>query len=199
MAFSKTQICNIALSHIGTYTISEFDTDRSEPGNKCRILYDQARLQTLRDFMPSFAEKREYLNLLTAVTPVGYTYAYQYPTYCLRAKQIYRSANYTDPIDFVITANDDNSSRMILTDEVDAILIYTRDIENTSVYDPSFVTAFSWRLAQDLAIPLTKKQTVHDMCSNRYILQISAADASDAQEKRTDKIKVSNRYVTARS
>lgn len=199
MALTITQICNLALSHLGTYTISDYESDNSEEGRQCRILYEPARDQVLSDFPWNFAERREDLSLLADITPTGYEYAYQYPTDCVHAREIYRSTTGVDPIDFIVTANEDLDSRMILTDEEDAVLIYTAAISNTALHSPGFNILLGWRMAADLSIPLTGKMALHDRMLNQYLVTLKAAQARNAKEGRVDGQALDNRYVSARS
>jgi len=193
---SETEICNLALSHLGAYTISAL-TDASQEARKCNLYYGPARDFVLRDFPWNFAERRYALALLSGVTPVGYDYAYQYPTNCLKARKIYNEVETAEPIDFIVTASDDLTSKMILTDEADAVLIYTAAVTSTALFDSAFVTFLSYKLAADLAIPLTKKLALQQAMLKIYGAYMGMAKLANATEAKDTK-QTENAFLAAR-
>lgn len=84
---SEVSICNLALNHIGAYAIASL-SDATKEARDCNTLYSYARDSVLRDHKWAFATKRLTLALLTD-TYSGWDYAYQYPTDCLIAYEIY--------------------------------------------------------------------------------------------------------------
>jgi hypothetical protein len=194
---SEVAICNEALSHIGAYSITSL-TEQSKEARQCNILYASARDQALRDFPWNFAEKRVALALLSSVTPTGYDYAYAYPPDCLKAREIYNSVTGGEKIDFIINAAADGKSKMILTDEEDAILIHTMRITNTEVFDGTFKKALGYLLASELAWPITKKASIQGAMLEIYSSIISTAKAGNASEGR-DSQEVDNPFIAARS
>jgi hypothetical protein len=194
---SEVKICNTSLSHLGAYLINSL-SDASQEARQCSLLYDDARDKALRDFPWAFAEKVAPLGLLSSVSPTRHDYAYQYPSDCVNARLIYDETDSDDPIPFRVVVKSDLSSKMIITDEAEAILIYTARVTDPNLFDPSFTSTLSWRLAADLAIPLTKNQTLADSMEKRYIAAIAAAQRSDTKEsiKKEERF---NTFLTARS
>jgi hypothetical protein len=193
---SDVQICNLALSHLGTPGISSLQ-EQSKTARQCLIHYELARDYVLRDFPWNFAEKRQALALLSNITPIGYDLAYAYPTDCLKALRIYNTVEGADEIDFRITSADDGKSKMILTNEEDARLIYTMQITDTNLFDSLFVKALSHYLAAELAQPLTKKTSLQSAMIQLYTGIISAATASNASEGR-DMSESDNPFIASR-
>lgn len=193
---SEVQICNLALSHLGSYTINAL-TEASQEARKCKLYYPIARDFVLRDFPWNFAEHRAYLALLSDVTPVGYDYAYQYPTNCLKAREVYNEVTGGEPIDFVVNATSDGTSKMILTNEADAILIYTMRITDPNVFDIAFINALSFKLASDLAQPITKKITLQQAMVRAYAVYMGMAHRANASESK-DTSEVDNPFIAAR-
>lgn len=193
---TAVDICNMSLSHLGVEFITAL-SDSTEPARQCNLLYEPARDQVLRDHPWGFAETSVELTVLPAVEPTGYTFAYTYPANCLHARNIYNSIVGAAPIDYKIVATAALDGKVIVTDFEDAVLIYTAAITDTTLFDASFITAFSWRLAADLAYPLTKKGTTAKAMQEAYSLYLPASQATDAAEGRED-LGVDNPYLSAR-
>lgn len=193
---SEVEICNLALSHLGSYTITAL-TDASQEARKCKLYYPIARDFVLRDFPWNFAERRIYLALLSGVDPVGYEYAYQYPVGCLKAREIYNEIIGGEPVDFTINAVEDLSDKMLLTNEANALLIYTAGITDPNVFDIAFINALSFKLASDLAQSLTKKTKLQDTMMKAYGYYMSLAKTANASEAKETNV-VDNPLVAAR-
>src|ERR1044071_5881014 len=66
MATSATEICNMALGHLGIDNdIGDLDTDRTVEARVCRKFYETTCDQVLRDFAWPFAKKLVALALIT--------------------------------------------------------------------------------------------------------------------------------------
>jgi hypothetical protein len=85
------------------------------------------------------------------------------------------------PIRFEIARNAADL-RVVLTNESEPTLEYTKQVTDPQQFDPQFVIAFSYRLAQYIAMPITgDRQVMADMKSMADI-EINKAKASDANE-----------------
>ena len=67
------------------------------------------------------------------------------------------------------------------------ILIYTARITAPNMYDDEFIDALSYRLAADLAVPVTKKTQVAAAMGVLYGQLISSAKTTDSDEQVKDK------------
>lgn len=190
-------ICNIALSHIGTSGIQAL-TESSKEALACRTLYESARDAVLRDHPWNFAERRAALALSTEEVP-GYSYVYAYPSECLSARRFTAddAPGMTTTTPFVVTADSTLSGKLIATDLGAAVLIYTAKVTDPTMFDPLFVDALGWRLASDLAIPVTGDPRVEQSCFTRYINFLRNAQAADSMEGKKDP-ETSNSFVDAR-
>lgn len=193
---SDVEICNLALSHLGTYSITTLN-DATQEGRKCKQHFATARDFCLRTFPWNFAEKRAALAVLSTETAVGYEYAYAYPADCLSARLIYAAVPGVEPLDFYITSLDDLSGKKILCDEAEAVLIYTAKVESAAVFDPSFTVALSYHLASVLAVPLTKDKVLMKSMLQAYVQYMSLAQAANAKEAH-DSAEVTNPFMKAR-
>lgn len=194
---SEVNICNLSLSHIGVKSIAALSESTKE-ARECNLKYPFAREEVLRAYPWNFAEKRVTLALLTD-TYVGFDYAYQYPTDCLDAREIYNPAGsgigtYFDSttgeyvnkakIEFKVVVNDDLDSRVILTNQEDAVLIYTAKVTDPNIFDSMFIKMLSHFLASELAVPLrgdSKKQENEINIYNALLGQAQQANASEEQ------------------
>lgn len=153
---SETDICNMALDAIGiAETIPALGDLTTVPGRKCNLYYAVTRDALLRKHPWNFAQRRRALALVSTETPVGYTYAYAYPSDCIEVLEIYRSVSTARPTCFTVGASADLKQKLIFTDQEDAYLVYTARITDTNMYDPAFVEALVYRLAFRLAPSLT--------------------------------------------
>lgn len=179
MAVDETKICNLALARIGLYQISSMTSPSTEEERLCSLHYDTTRDAVLSEHAWDFAHKRRTLALLTDEY-TGYEYAYSYPSDCLVAREIYTSG--TTPIVFEVIAAEDLQSKVIVTDEEDAELIYTARITDTNLFTPVFITAFSLALASKLCQPLKGDRALYKEILTEYLQVLSVAKRIDATE-----------------
>lgn len=180
MAASVVQICNLALSHLGAAAISSL-TEKSAEGIACDLHYETCRDAVLRDYPWNFATKRIAMAPLDDTPPAGWSLVYSLPTDCLLAREIVNSLG-TDPIKFAIESNAGGSARVLLTDESQAVLIYTASVGEVTMFDPLFVEALSWKLASMICMPLTRDRNIMQMAQTMYLNTIALAQRADANE-----------------
>lgn len=199
---SQIEICNLALSHVGAPSIASL-TENTRQSRECNRLYEILRDTVLSDFPWNFARKRLVLALLSSVTYSGWDYAYAYPVDCLKAREIYNpyttktytdgqyvSGNYVesavqvkaDKIEFEIAANADLDTRVILTMQEDAELIYTARVQDANMFSALFIDAFSWRMASDLALPLKGKAALQQQMMALYRERLGRGQQENANE-----------------
>ncbi len=196
MPYTKTEICNMALAHIGVKGIAAFG-ESSVAGRQCSKLYAAARDFVLRDHEWGFAERRVAASLLSDEDPIGYEYAYQYPADCLKIRRLWQTDESLSPIKYKKMLGSDNKTQIIATNEAEAYLVYTVALDSTASYDISFVTALSWKLASDLAVPLSTKKSKAVDSLKMYSAYIAAAQASDSVEEQTQ-VEVTSSFEEAR-
>lgn len=187
MAVSKAQICNLALAHIKQTktTISNLDTDTGNVATLCRIHYDVARQFVLADHPWNFATKRVALTDIGS-PPSDWVYRYDYPSDCLKFREIQRLSKTDAPIPFTVEAEDDGSGLSVLTDMASAVGIYTWDVTNTALFSPQFASSLSWYLASELAPALSGSETVQQAALTVYRNTMAAGQATDSSEGQAD-------------
>jgi len=185
MAASPVSLCNLALVRLGGATISALD-EGSKESILCDLLFEPSRDATLRDHPWNFATLRRTL-ADTGSTIEPWAYAYAYPVNCLFAREIVSPLNtwvQAPPVPFEV-ASDGNGGRVIYTDLSPAVLRYTARVTDLSACDPLFLEALSWKLAAELAMPLTTNKGLMDMASAQYRALLTVARACDANEGMT--------------
>lgn len=200
---SPIDICNRALSMIGARSTISALNENSAQAQMCNLHYDNTRTSVLRVHNWSFARRQATLGLIAAAkgTPenlagtgpiplVPWLYEYAYPTDCLRVRSIYQPDSAASAIPFIISSDRDaggNDIKVILTNQSQAILIYTADIPNPDLWDNEFADAMVASLGADLAIPLTGDKTIAEMCikvASSTVLQARTTDSTETPSNR---------------
>ena len=187
MGSSAVDIANLALSAMGTRSSIASLTEGSTESRALNQHYQQARAGIMTGVHWNFARKQAQLALLKDATqgqavPVPWTYEYAYPADCLQGRYILPQlqANTSGvpgafpvqsvasgPVYFIIATDTDangNDQQVILTNQQQAIFVYTKDITNEGLFSPDFVTAFYYYLASRACKQLTgDKQLAVDL------------------------------------
>lgn len=175
---SVIQICNMALTRIGQNQLILSIDEQSQAAELCNLHYEDARDAVLRDFDWPFAEARVYLADIGS-PPTNWAYRYRYPTDCLKARRIAIPGNENPRADErvpyqVIHAD---GGRAIVTNQPQAELVYTAKVEDTTYFDPLFVSALAWRLAAEIAMGLQARPENFQAAQQQYMFALSQAQA----------------------
>lgn len=187
---SKTQICNLAISHIGIGNeISSLETDRSAEAAACRRYFDIALENILSDFPWPFATKFIALGLVELNPTNEWSYSYRYPSDCLKIRRILsgiRNDTRQSRVPYKI-AQDDNGS-LIYTDMSEALIEYTVRLSDVERLPSDVVLAMSYYLASLIA-PRILGSDRFEMVKRAlqlYEAYIGEAKASAANEEQAD-------------
>lgn len=184
---SVTDICNLALSHLGSsIQISNYETDDTEEARACRLYYEQARDVTLREFDWSFATQFYTLPLVETTPTTEWAYSYRYPSDCLKMRRILsgdRSDTRQSRIPYRVIK--DVSGLLIYTDEASAVVEYTVRVTNPSFYPPDFTNALSYRLAHYIAPRITSGDQfkLGDKALKMWDFEVNRAISNDLNEE----------------
>tara|TARA_R110000851_G_scaffold5398_1_gene22365 strand:- start:8630 stop:9250 length:621 start_codon:yes stop_codon:yes gene_type:complete len=186
-SISKALICNLALAHINqTETqISKLDTDTGTIAIQCRIHYDVAREFVLADHHWNFATKRVLLADI-GTPPNSWAYRYDYPSDCLKMREIERATRQDLPIPYAVEDDGSETGLCIITDRDEATGVYTYNVKNVSLFSASFVAAFGWYLASELAPALTGDMKKQESTLTVYRNYMKAAQSTDSDEGSSD-------------
>lgn len=154
---SKTEICNLAISHLGiSKDIANVDTEQSQEAKACRRFYDISRRTTLKDFNWPFATKFIALNLVEEEPNDEWDFSYRYPNDCINAKRILSGQrDDTEASRVRYKISQDDQGIIIYCDRAQAELEYTVDVTDTELFSDDFKIALSYRLAHYIAPRLT--------------------------------------------
>jgi hypothetical protein len=180
---SVVDICNMALSRLGCTKITSID-EESTTAKACKIEFEPTRDSILRDYPWNFATKIESLARLNGEKYFGWEYVYSYPKSCLFDRKIFNEATYNsvDKQPYRIISSNINSKLLILCNLDDAFMEYTAKITDTTLFDASFVDAFAWKLAANLAKPLTGNAELAINLMRTYYQVIDKAAVNNASE-----------------
>lgn len=154
---SKIDVYNLALGHIGTSTTVSDDTERSPERVICARYWETCRdaLLSYKDMRWGFATAQEPLSDI-GNPPTGWAYRYRYPNDCINALGIVGVTGRTELQEtrapFIVAYEADG--RVILTDAPQAVLSYTKRIDEVERWPAYFVEAMAYRLASMIVMPL---------------------------------------------
>lgn len=185
---SDIEICNVALSRVAhTQPIVSF-TERSKAAELCSVFYGTLRELVLTDFPWPFAESVVTLADIGSPAP-GWAYRYRYPADCLKVREIIepgqrrpRSADMQIPF----SLGYDAGGRVIHTDQPEAGVRFTFRVQDPTFFDALFADALAWRLAMDLALPLSSKPELQQYADQQYQRAITKAEAAALNESQDD-------------
>lgn len=190
MASSNTEICNLAISHLGsTDEIDDLETDSTPEAAACQRYYEQARAQVLRDFPWPFATKFRTLDLIEEEPTDEWGYSYRYPSDCLILRRILSgSRNDARQTRVAYRIAKDDDGKLLYTDMEEALAEYTEDMTDVTLFPPDFVMALSFRLASYIAPRLIAGDPfkLGDRAVKYYFAEIASARAQALNEEQPD-------------
>lgn len=192
---SKEQVCNLALSRMGSFgSVENIDIPKNDLDKVFSKWWDLARQEILKILKPNFALKRDSIAVDTTKPAFGYSYRYRKPSDCLAVLgfgEVQKKENvYAVEGDFILT--DEYSG--------DALpLRYVSDITDVTKFSPEFISLMAFVLSYYSNMEITqdvKKQTYFEQM---LIPKRSESGALSGQENRPIRISQSKfkkaRYV----
>ena len=201
MPSSQVQIANMALDVIGTRSSIASLTEGSAEANAISRHWDNAVDAVLRAAHWNFARKQIALPMLQDGTlgqpvPTPWLYEYAYPSDCVLMRSLVPLiqvspvtpgtpggpspiAAYGPPVKFLMSTDTDfngNPIEVLLTNQPQAIGVYTFRNTNTAMWDALFVQAMAAYLGARVCIALTGDKNMA-----RMAVQEAQAYAVDAQ------------------
>jgi hypothetical protein len=183
MALTDIQICNMALAHLGQTKFIASLTERSVAAELCNQFYEQARNFALEDFPWPFATKYGTLGLVEEDPNDDWTYSYRYPSDCMAVRRIVTGLGRANPKPPPFEIGADDNGRLIYTDQEDAVIRYTRLVEDAALYPAVFGEAVSWWLAGLLAPGLAKDRKQAQTAFQMYEIIKGQAYAQQLNEQ----------------
>ena len=207
MARTDVNIVNIALARLGiTDVITTLTETTNDQAIQANLIYAETRDALMREFPWRFATKHVSLNeTLYDIEQTEFDHHYDYPDDCLRVLRVYdvttERSTITPKTQYEVysvgTATDD-SVRVIATNLERASADYIARITDPDFFDSTFVDCLAWRLAAELAVPLTRGFDKRDELYKIYISTLEAARAIDMSEGHKRIVTRRSKYVGAR-
>lgn len=219
---SKISICNDALGAILIDPIESLSESTSKAAKYCNLYYDNAVKTLLRSFPFNFAIKKKKVAPVDDVDTYDWQYAYQYPSDCLNLLRVtntpsvnaigssshvfYNVSNYYYiPFDkdvkllelFDIGLSSDNDKKLIYSNLEEPFLVYVKNVQDTSLFDPLFRELLVYFLAMKLASSLTGDKNLISNMTTMYMANLRNAKQINAQEGNTI-VPIHNRYKKSR-
>ncbi len=185
MAVSDVQIAKLALNHVGDrYDITSL-TEASNEAEQINLVYDTVRDALIREHPWKFAKRYVSPATLAGTVPAGWTYMFTYPSDGLR---VWRIVNPLDPagdtlppLKFDVIRNADDV-KVIVTDEEEPEFEYSKRVTNSSEFDHLFDWAFSWRLAENIAMAVTGDAGIAGRTAQMANVHVGNAKQEDSNE-----------------
>lgn len=175
---SIVSICNMALRRIGHNGTIEELTEASTEARVCREFYDLTRQAVLREAEWNFSIRTATLATV-AITPDDgdYAHVFQLPTKCLKLLKFIQPAAALEALEYEI-----REAKYLYTDEETVVAKYVYDEDETAKFDPLFISTLAWRLAFEIALPLSASESVSNRCYQSYQIELVKANAANRQE-----------------
>lgn len=188
MAYTDVQICNLALGRIGVAkSIAILASEQTEEARQCRRFYELSRDTLLDNFEWPFANAYATLALVEDDPNDDWAYAYRVPADCIAPRRLVLAAvgrMVASPSPYLLGSDDDGL--LLFTDEVDAVLQYTKRYTVTQFFAPSFADALAWKLAAEIASPLAVSLQLRQAAADAYRLALSRAQANSLNQQQAD-------------
>jgi hypothetical protein len=180
-----TDICNAAISHVGTRSkISSIDEGSAE-ANACLTHFAMVRDGTLRVFDWNFARITAQLAQLQN-PPARWAYEYALPVDCIRLRRLNDVPLLVLPETFYEVASDRDSTgayiTVILANAAPLSAIYTAQVTDPLRWDQGFIDAVVYGLAARICFELSGKDDRAKALTQMWQLSLREAVAGSANE-----------------
>ena len=200
MAYSPTDICNIALTDLDVDPIVSIDDPNLTAARKCKRIFQVTQDTVLRDNDWTFNRVKKALTPFTipdAYLNYRYEYGYVYPSDCLKLWRIYPPEGCYNRQDYEIQRDLDSSTLFVMCNVDNAVGRYSKVVESTEWMDAEFVEAFALKLASRLAYSILKNQKLKNQLSQEYMYALSNAETSDREQYKTEPEEPQSNYAVA--
>jgi hypothetical protein len=182
MAITEVDICNRALSRLGTRaTVAALDENSSE-ARTVAIWYAATRDSLLRVHDWNFARRRVLL-AAQGVAPTGWRFRYALPTDCIRLLRLTSAEPEAGSARFEVAG--DVAARFVLCDAPAAEAVYTARVDDPNLYDAGFASALVDQLAAHIAYPITQKTETAVRLAQLARVALADAMAANVNEAET--------------
>lgn len=201
MADSSTEICNLAISHIGIgKEIANIDSDSTNEASACRRFYTTARDKVLGDFNWPFATGFITLALVEENPTTEWKFSYRYPSDCVTLRRVFsgiRNDNLQSRIPYRLGR--DTTGILIYCDIESAQMEYTVRETEVSRFAADFTMALSYLLAAYICPRITGSDRFKLVPSLIQLYQAEIANArTNALNEESSDISPESEFIRAR-
>ncbi len=196
---SVIDICNKALSLINISSISDL-AEASAQARACSFHYEISRDSLLREHPWGFARTFSTLAQTGSSHP-HWDYVYALPPEYLYGINIFPADNNTVPSSGEIFQEDVpeqflieaayryelanmEGGRVILSNVPNAMMEYIKRITDVTLFDATFVDTLTYKLASDMAMPLTGDSRLSAYYNERFVQALQHAKVLSANESK---------------
>lgn len=193
MGLSKVGVANRALDHIGKDRIASL-TENSTAARKVNEVFDSVLVSVLERAPWTFGRTIRVLAEVTNDWPERWAYKYDRPGDMVKFIRLIPPVDDPEGQDPLPVGHRVGA---IYANEPSAKAEYIPEITETASLPQYFLDAFAFLLARDLAMPMTRKQSLWDALDQRYEFQLSRASEIDAAQEQSTYTR-GNDYIQAR-
>lgn len=172
---SVVGICNSALIKLGATPVMSLN-DGSKNANLCNAQFERLRDELLRSHVWNFASARRSLAQLAESPSFGFDYAYQLPSDWLRTVSVHDDDAGRGAVEYKI------EGRRLLSNASGIHLRYIREVTDPNDMDAAFRETLAWKIAADLALPITQSTTTREQMTEGLRRALANARSVDAIE-----------------
>ena len=188
---TSVTVTNEALQFIASQKRITSLSDGSPAAQAASVLYTPTVELLLRELDPDFARYTLALTPATVTSStVPWTYAYAYPNDCLRLRQVRPPGSGTGALSDIndpspvlanvgFALNSSTPVKVILTDQQNALGVYTTSLVTEAQWDSVFQDAVVRRLANPLAMALSGRPDFAKTILEQSALVAATAEAVD--------------------
>lgn len=184
----KLDICNLALNHLGMNSLTVLTTGNPS-ADAIDAFYQTAIDDIFREFKWPFATVRALLADAStyATAPIGWDYIYTYPANAATVWSVFDegSVDTKEQQEFEVMLSEDSTTakKLICTNLSPAYSEYTFKTADTTLYDPKFCLALSYKLAACMAHTLIGSAEKGLKLMEIYSMVLSEAKRTSGVEK----------------
>lgn len=189
MALSAVQIANMALGHIGQSKVIASLSEASKAAELCNANFRSTVETVLASFWWPFARGQQVLAEHATEERSGWAYAYVLPDDCLETRFLWTGIRNPRPNQrppFSKVSDEAGEGELLVTDQSEAELVYTRTLEDREAWPVLFGVAVSWLLASQIGMPLNVKRELRLDAVEGYKAHLRLAAASAIKGEQAD-------------
>lgn len=212
---NKTQICNVALMRVGIAQPIADISDNSASGRACKMAYDNCLETMYRERPWPFATRQVELAVVSEQSFGEWLYSYRYPSNYVNVHRLlqvstsssdstlyytpsygqyynpyydYYTATATSVPKIPFQIGSDSQGKLIHTNLECAYAIGTYLVTDPTLFDPMFSSALSWFIGSEIALVLSKEESIRQRCLSEYerIVSDAAATAHNESKPQSD-------------